>query len=363
MIKFFLLTVFLFPLCIYSREASVTNFYYNPHFNKYTFKNWDEIKPYLTKDILRGNDTGKIQEKIVFAKELLTRIAKMELSREEADIVKPYLINFLEEYLNDRRFIELINSDEFINEKIGTGISRYNSFKKLPQYIIRTIAVLNPSQKETDQCAEMVKKVQNKELVSAYFYDLMNCILLFSSEKTTDKYLDNIKIEDYPDYYQKCFTSLRVYAKIKFSKDRNEAWEKLSNDFSIQFNNLKDTNTQEVKSKIYMLMAVPYRSYTSCHKNYYEEFPFQLYAKTKIYSEKYFLASQISQLLALAVVQNLIHKNKLFDEYRKLKDINIELLSYSVPENSKMESLKGILKSQNDFLIKCIQEKYPEFNK
>jgi len=194
----------------------------------------------------------------------------MKLTQEEANVIKSYLIKFLEEYLNDKRFVELIESKAFINQE-----GEYSDFQELPRYIIRTIAILNPSQQETDQCVEIIRKVKNKKLVTAYFYDLMICLFHFSSGRTADKYLYNINMKDYPVYYQEKFARLRIYAKIKYSKDRNEAWEKLSKDFADQFNTLTDANTQEVSSSLYTFMGNQYNAYTLCHKDYYNDLPFQ----------------------------------------------------------------------------------------
>jgi len=328
------LMAFLFPFFLHARYNPLVHFSYEPKYKKYTFKDWNKIGVRLTKDVLHGESEREIDEKINIARNLLARIAKMNLAKEQADVVRPYLINFLKEYLEDEEFIRIIKSEAFIKEFNAPSQLRlpiYRSYWYLPRCLIATIASLSPTQKETDLCVELVKKVPNDGLSKRYFYDIINLILILSKDNTVAKYLYTAD-------------SLKIFSEIKFSKDRDDAWKILLKDF---YDRLKtnDTGGFIYESRI---------RYMEKYKDFCDGLPFPLYSETKSESGKYYLAIQITGLLKTGVERELITKAKLSEEYRKLKVINDELLSTKHPE----DEFKEYLRDENYELIERIEERY-----
>ena len=105
---FLLLFMFFVLISVFAKEAPITEFHYDQFYQKYTYSDWNEIKKQLTTNILRGNSIPEIQDKASVALNLSARIAKMDLNDSEKNDVRSYLLAFLNSYLNDNRFMELL---------------------------------------------------------------------------------------------------------------------------------------------------------------------------------------------------------------------------------------------------------------
>lgn len=334
MMKVLFLSVFLLPFFLYSTENSLTAFNYDPQYKKYSFKNWEKIGVRLTKNILHGKNKREVADKLAVARNLLARVAKMGLNKEQADVVRAYLINFLKEYLEDEEFLRIIKTEELLSEINEPGrlhMQTYSPYWNLPRYIIATVANLSPTQAETDECVEIVKKVPNDFLSKRYSYDLINLIVALSSNRTADKYLDK-------------FDSIKISSEIRYSKDRNEAWKILLEDFE------KRLKTNKLGGFIYESRI----RYTEKYKDFCEGLPFELYSATDSVPGKYYLAIEMTSLLETAVESKTIKHTKLIEEYRKLKVINDDLLSNKYPESE----LKDYLRDETYEFTEKIEERY-----
>ncbi len=156
----FFIIFFFMATIINAKMVPITRIIYPDKMKSYSFKDWSKIKSRLTSDILHGNNIADVEYKMNMAYKLLSRIADLKLHDEEKKEVRSYLIDFLKNYINDNRFIELIKSKAF-NTPRKCPFSEYDFFVMLPQYIFRAITTQSPNQDDIDKCVGIIEKIPN----------------------------------------------------------------------------------------------------------------------------------------------------------------------------------------------------------
>lgn len=350
--KWVLILIVIFSIQLFAKRAPITSFFYPDKYENYNFSDWNTIKGKLTINVLRGNEIDTIENNISTANSLLARIARMELTNDERHIIRTYLIQFLDNYLNNRRFIEYINSNEFMNPRNDIG-TRPDTFLEAPQNIIRTVAVLNPTQAEADHCVKAIKKLNNKRVEGQYLLHLLHCILLFSKDNTAEKHLVNIDFSVYSKYTKERAEDFKLLSMVKSAGSQEKAWLLLLN----EYHKLLKSDKRE-KRLISIFLDQSWRIIDSIYKSPDYKIPLEYLENTQDIYDEYFWGYQLNGIGYLYISR--VEKSP-----ENLKDLQVICSAVKgVVGSGKKISTKQIkdfdnsLPNQYESLINQVQEKY-----
>jgi len=212
-----------------AKRARFRNFILPPGFkeSKYQFEDWEEIKGKLTTNILRGNELDVIINNIVCASYTLAALGKMNINDNERTVVREYLINFLFEYLTDRRFMQLLKDKENPKGKNSVFTTEPADFDivYMPSYILCTIAVNNPTKEDIEKIGNMLFKYKTgKTMPEQYLIDFLSDLFYFKNLKNAKDYLEKQDFSCLSPRGQEKIKALHISMLAEMQDNQKDTW-------------------------------------------------------------------------------------------------------------------------------------------
>jgi hypothetical protein len=225
----------------YGKRLPFRNFHYSVEYAQYQYDDFEEIKGFLTIDLLRGNDISSIIEKFSRAQNILARLAAMPLDEHQRNAVRRYLLTFFQEYLHDSRFQQLLAALD-INppEKSLDETLFYYEIIAMPSNILCTISALNPAEAEIEKIADFL---ENSSIVKSfkeqYIVTFFSDLFYFKHGHKVKKYLDEHSFSDFSRKNQKRMDGFRIALLANKTENQKDTWQLFFQKHQIAANSIK----------------------------------------------------------------------------------------------------------------------------
>lgn len=249
----FLIAVFLVSN-VEAKRAPFRNFIIPSGFkaSEYDFKDWEEIEGNLTTHILRGNDFQTINNNVVNAKYTLASLGKMTLNDKERATVRKYLIDFLSEYLADKRMKQLLyDKERHQDENYRTTFEpAYFDLVHMPSYILCTIARNSPSKEDIEKIWKILSEYKAGIIMpEQYLIEFLSDLFFFRTLKIAEEFLDKKDFSFLSQNGQEKIKILRVAVQAELQKDQKDTWRFLLQKH-LQIIKMKDLEKEDSKNSI-----------------------------------------------------------------------------------------------------------------
>lgn len=225
----------------HAKRLPFRNFHYPVEYAQYQYDDLEEIKGFLTTDLLRGNDISSIIEKFSRAQNILARLAAMPLDDHQKNVVRQYLLRFLQEYLHDLRFQQLLAALD-INPP-GKSLDEtlfYYELIAMPGNILCTISALNPEEAEIEKIADFL---ENSSIVQSfkeeYIVTFCSDLFYFKHGHKVEKYLDEHSFSDFSRKNQKRMDGFRIALLANKTENQKDTWQLFFEKHEIAANSIK----------------------------------------------------------------------------------------------------------------------------
>ncbi len=337
--------ILLMAVGVFGKELPLNRIVYDEKYEKYSFNDWENIQEMLESNALKGNNIATTNKSSCIVKEMIRRLAKMKLTVEQKEIVKKFLVKFLDEYLSNKRFVEFIKSDVVKNMQM---YSRFDGILSAPEEIIRTLVVLNLNNEQVTRCIKMITEVPSKRMRSDYFGHFVACSTIFD-KWTNIKQLTNDETTKYTEYEKKMIRFYELYVKLKEQQTQKNALQWLNQEYTEE--QLKSyNNTIELRD----FCSNVGRSLHTAYKNIDVNTVIFYLKSSKSPYKKYFWAMILNSCINYKAINSASYKQAktevitVINEFKKYKDSRLQELYRELAMTCKnIKSSEKVIRAYN----------------
>lgn len=314
-----------------------------------SFKDWEKLKSRLTNDILRGNDIEEMMVKTGEAITTLGLLGKMDLDDQQKNSIREYLTQFLQNYLNDSRFKELLDSYSK-NKQVRN--QHLEEFIDIPSKILCVIAIITLQKEEVLNIGDLLMNYYNHHsMAEKYILNFLSDLYYYGNIETTSVFLESTDFSSFTEKGKRKIELLRIAVKANRTRNQKETWYLFFQEHQKYINKIKGTSNEHQsvfdldESLTYMFLKIyPRQDY---------HLLIQLAKDSDIDGEFFFMLQlyQIIECNISGLHLETLEKKMIYDTMEQF------VKKYKVPKSAINETIYCIIEKNYKSMLKRIEEK------